>query len=70
LGISKDKSGLNLTGSKLFLVEDDQSHRFEAEGLVGSSSRIGIEGAGPSAVLLPYRFYVKGNKFVSGSPNK
>ena len=30
------------------------------------SKRIGIDSAGDDA-LLPYRFYVKGNKFVSGS---
>jgi DNA-3-methyladenine glycosylase len=70
LGISKHNSGLNLTGNKLFLGEDDLSPQYEMQGLVGSSSRIGIEGAGQAAVLLPYRFYVKGNKFVSGSPNR
>jgi len=70
LGISKNNSGLNLTGNKLFLVEDDLSYKYEVDALVGSSGRIGIEGAGPDAVLLPYRFYVKGNKFVSGYPNK
>jgi len=71
LGITKNNSGLNLTGNKLFIVEDDLSYEYHASrALVASSSRIGIEGAGPAAVLLPYRFYVKGNKFVSGSPNK
>ena len=64
LGISKDHSGLNLSGNKIFICEDKL-----AGALIGSSKRIGVESAG-SAALLPYRFYVKGNKFVSGYPNK
>ena len=69
LGISKDHSGLNLSGNKIFICEDKQSNNFLTGELIGSSKRIGVESAG-SAALLPYRFYVKGNKFVSGYPNK
>ena len=69
LGISKDHSGLNLSGNKIFIGEDKQSNNFLTGELIGSSKRIGVESAG-SAALLPYRFYVKGNKFVSGYPNK
>ena len=32
---------------------------------IGISTRIGVESAGADA-LLPYRFYLKGNKYVSG----
>ena len=32
---------------------------------IGISKRIGVESAGPDS-LLPYRFYVRGNKYVSG----
>ncbi len=64
LGISKKHSGV-------LLIEDDIS--IYSDGLlidendIGSSKRIGVESAGPDG-LLPYRFYVKGNKFVSGRP--
>jgi 3-methyladenine DNA glycosylase Mpg len=37
--------------------------------LIGASRRIGVESSGEAA-LLPYRFYLKGNKYVSSYPNK
>ncbi len=67
LGISKKHSGIILMGNELYIGEDEKSNL--AEGAIGASKRIGIESAGVDA-LLPYRFYVKGNKFVSGSPVK
>jgi DNA-3-methyladenine glycosylase len=36
-----------------------------AEQNIGISKRIGVESAGADA-MLPYRFYIKGNKNVSG----
>ncbi|MEI9935010.1 MAG: DNA-3-methyladenine glycosylase [Ferruginibacter sp.] len=66
LGISKLHSGLNILGNKIFIMEDDY---FVSENEIGISKRIGVEGAGTSA-LLPYRFFIKGNKFVSGTPNR
>jgi DNA-3-methyladenine glycosylase len=36
---------------------------------IGISKRIGVEPAGADG-LLPYRFYVRGNKFVSARPTK
>ncbi|MGG9961499.1 DNA-3-methyladenine glycosylase [Ferruginibacter sp. SUN106] len=66
LGISKEHSGLNLLGNKIFICDDDI---FYAKNEIGMSARIGVEGAGDDA-LHPYRFFVKGNKFVSGYPNK
>lgn len=66
LGISKEHSGLNLSGNKIFI--GDENTRYTANE-IGASPRIGVESAGEAA-LYPYRFYVKGNKFVSGYPNK
>lgn len=66
LGISKIHSGVNLLGDEIYIAEDD----FEVAGhMIGSSKRIGVESAG-SAANYPYRFYLKGNRFVSGSPTK
>ena len=66
LGISKSHSGLNLMGSRISIGDDNTAY---PEKEVGTSLRIGVEGAGEAA-LYPYRFFVKGNKFVSGYPNK
>ena len=64
LGISKMHSGLNLLKKEIYVADDG----FELqEKLIGTSKRIGIDSAGADA-LLPYRFYIKGNKFVSASP--
>ena len=67
LGISKIHSGLMLTGNEIFMYADERSGI--AENKIASSKRIGVESAGVDG-LLPYRFYIKGNKFVSGSPIK
>jgi len=61
LGISKQQSGVALSGNEVFIAADKYHLPDEA---VGVSRRIGIDGAGADA-LLPYRFFVKGNKFVS-----
>lgn len=62
LGIFKHHSGLHLTDHEIYLVDDG----FQIdEKDIGVSGRIGVESAGKDA-LLPYRFYVKGNPFVSG----
>ena len=66
LGISKHHSGNNLLKNEIYIADDG----FEIdEALIGISKRIGVEGAGDAA-LLPYRFYVKGNKYVSSYPTK
>ena len=67
LGISKLHSGLDLLGEELFIYTDKDGD--VTEDMIGTSKRIGVESAG-AAALLPYRFYVKGNKFVSGRPVK
>lgn len=63
LGIFKHHSGRPLLHDELYLADD--GYTLPAE-LLGSSARIGVESAGADG-LLPYRFYVKGNPFVSRS---
>ena len=62
LGIFKHHSGLHLLDDSIYLTENKDK---TAGDQIGISKRIGVEGAGADA-LLPYRFYVKGNKYVSG----
>ena len=64
LGIHTSHSGLSLQGSKLFIAEDNFSYTPDA---IASSPRIGVDYAGNDA-KLPYRFYIKGNIYVSGKP--
>ncbi|MES2848129.1 MAG: DNA-3-methyladenine glycosylase [Bacteroidota bacterium] len=66
LGISKIHSGIDLRGREMFLADD--GFVLPAND-IGTSKRIGIDGAGEDA-LLPYRYYIKGNKYVSGRPVK
>jgi DNA-3-methyladenine glycosylase len=66
LGISKNNSGINLLKQEVYIADDG----FEIQDkLIGTSRRIGVESSGDAA-LKPYRFYVKGNGFVSSYPNK
>ena len=67
LGISKEHSGSNLHKGEISIIED--RYRVD-DSMIGISGRIGVEGAGKEAASMPYRFYVKGNKFVSSYPNK
>lgn len=62
LGIFKHHSGLKLNSKEIYILEDTFSL---PEKNIGTSIRIGVEGAGPDG-LLPYRFYIRGNKYVSG----
>ncbi len=62
LGIFKHHSGLYLLDEEIFLLDDSKKMPDEN---IGISKRIGVESAGEDALLL-YRFYVKGNKYVSG----
>ena len=61
LGIFKKHSGLHLLDDEIYLKDDGY---IIEENKIGVSGRIGVESAGADA-LLPYRFYVKRNKFVS-----
>ncbi len=66
LGISKNHSGINLVKDEIFIASDNHTVNTTC---IGISKRIGVERSGEAA-LLPYRFYVKGNPFVSSYPNK
>jgi DNA-3-methyladenine glycosylase len=68
LGIFKVHSGLYLLDDEIFIATDNHLPQIKNDN-IGISKRIGVEPAGEAA-LYPYRFYVKGNKFVSGYPNK
>lgn len=62
LGIDVSKSGTPLNSQTLYLTDDGFVYKRHQ---VVSSPRIGVDYAGEDA-LLPYRFYVKGNPYVSG----
>jgi DNA-3-methyladenine glycosylase len=63
LGISfKQHSGLSLISKELFITED--GFKLSKKDIV-ASPRIGVDYAGEDA-KLPYRFFIKGNPFVSG----
>jgi DNA-3-methyladenine glycosylase len=64
LGIHTKHSSLSLLGKNLFIADDGFAYN-KTEIL--TSPRIGVDYAGNDA-LLPYRFYIKGNPFVSGKP--
>lgn len=64
MGIFTMHTGTSLRSSELYIAEDSFSYS-PAE--IVTSPRIGVDYAGKDA-LLPYRFYVKGNPYVSGKP--
>jgi DNA-3-methyladenine glycosylase len=66
LGIHKIHSGIELTGNTIFIATDNFLLTKQD---IGASKRIGIDGAGEDS-LLPYRFYIRGNPYVSGTPVK
>ena len=64
LGIFTSHTGSSLLGRQIFIVDDGKKYHKKE---IAASPRIGVDYAGKDA-LLPYRFYVKGNPFVSGKP--
>jgi DNA-3-methyladenine glycosylase len=64
LGITTEQSGISLLRKELFIGDDD--FVFDKKE-IAASPRIGVDYAGKDA-LLPYRFFIKGNPFVSGKP--
>jgi DNA-3-methyladenine glycosylase len=60
----KKHSGLSLLSKDLFIAEDDFALNKRD---MAASPRMGVDYAGDDA-KLPYRFYIKGNPFVSGKP--
>lgn len=65
MGIIKAHSGLDLRGNELYITEA----ALRPDEQIGVSQRIGVEGAGKDA-LLPYRFYIRANRYVSGKCNR
>ncbi len=64
LGISfKQHNGLSLLSKEVFIAEDDFIVKTKD---IVASPRIGVDYAGEDA-KLPYRFFIKGNPFVSGT---
>jgi len=66
LGIHTKHSGMSLLDKKMFIADDGGQYKRKE---IGISARIGVEYAAKDA-MLPYRFFAKGNPFVSGRPNK
>jgi DNA-3-methyladenine glycosylase len=66
LGIDKMHTGLDLNGDLIYIADDGLRYKKKE---IATSPRIGVDYAAEDA-LLPYRFYVKGNKYVSGKKGK
>jgi DNA-3-methyladenine glycosylase len=61
-GFHTTQCGLSLVSDELYIADDGTKVE---ESVIVASPRIGVDYAGDDA-LLPYRFYVKGNPYVSG----
>lgn len=66
LGLFTTQSGFSLCSKEIFIAHDGFVFTKKE---IAASHRIGVDYAGKDA-LLPYRFYVKGNPYVSGQPNR
>ena len=66
LGMNKSHSGISLTGDEMFIASDEM---LIVEDDIGISKRIGVDYAEEDAWLL-YRFFIRGNKYVSGKQNR
>lgn len=62
LGIFTKHSGISLRSKELFIADD--GYAYNKKDII-TSPRIGVDYAGKDA-LLPYRFFIKGNPYVSG----
>ena len=62
LGITTKYNAVTLRSKELFIADDGFEYTKRE---IGISPRIGVDYAGEDA-LLPYRFFVKGNPYVSG----
>ena len=62
LGIKAIHNGFKLNSKHIYIAEDGFGYPEET---IVASPRIGVDYAGKDA-LLPYRLFIKGNKFVSG----
>lgn len=66
LGLHTSHTGTSLQNDELFIADDGLQYD---ESDITATTRIGVDYAGEDA-LLPYRFIVKGNKYVSGGKIK
>lgn len=57
LGINRNHSGLDLTGDKIFLIDQPKAKASE----IGISKRIGIT----KSINYPWRFYITENQYLS-----
>lgn len=62
LGLHTRHTGMSLQSDELAVVSDGFTYK---ENEIAVTARIGVDYADEDA-LLPYRFFVKGNKYVSG----
>lgn len=62
LGLHTSQTGMSLLSDELYIADD--GFRYDEETII-ATKRIGVDYAAEDA-LLPYRFIVKGNKYVSG----
>lgn len=62
LGIYTRHTGTSLAGNEIFIIDD--GHRLKPKQVV-TTTRIGVDYAAEDS-LLPYRFIVKSNPYVSG----
>jgi len=62
LGIFTQHTGLDLGGKQIYIAKDAFTCKASS---IGVSKRIGVDYAAEDS-LLPYRFFIIGNKYVSG----
>jgi len=66
MGFHTSQCGMLLDSKELFIADDKYSLKSAA---IGTSERIGVDYAGEDA-RLHYRFFIKGNPYVSGKTRK
>jgi DNA-3-methyladenine glycosylase len=66
LGISRQINGINLQSDTLWIADRELAF---SDNEIAAVPRVGVDYAGDDA-LLPYRFYVKGDPYVSKPNNK
>ncbi len=64
LGLTKKEDGICLKSEKVFIADDGTNI---SKSQIHCSPRIGMTSAAEDS-FLPYRYYLKGNPFVSSSP--
>lgn len=61
LGLTRQLNGENLAGDRVWIEDNDETLSGDA---IVACPRVGVDYAGEDA-LLPYRYYIKGNTYVS-----